>query len=224
MKRHPDNKNLRLFYQHKWRGNPVMTEHGPVIENYLENIDVVLKRALKENSRIIIIRFDLRFPANQDVDSDRVMAKFMDSIRAQILADQTRRSRNELRSFIVKPRLIWAREQDTAEFHHFHCALILPADAYYWKGRLTTLKKDDPSVWNNTVGRIVKAWASAIGHVPEAVRALVHFCDNGLYRLNKNADDFDDNFDAAFYRLSYLAKVKTKVYGDGNRNFGCSLL
>ncbi|HFN4590893.1 TPA: inovirus-type Gp2 protein, partial [Escherichia coli] len=34
--------------------------------------------------------------------------------------------------------------------------------------------------------------------------------------------DFQQNYQALLTRLDYLTKVESKVFGEGDRNFGCS--
>jgi hypothetical protein len=68
---------------------------------------------------------------------------------------------------------------------------------------------------------IVRAWYSALGLEAEDCRELVHFPDNCRYILNVKASDFDIIYNALLSRLDYLTKLDTKVFGEGDRNFGC---
>jgi hypothetical protein len=71
--------------------------------------------------------------------------------------------------------------------------------------------------------RIIKAWASAL-HI-NAVYAypLVHFPQNCGYKIGVFHEILDINsFEKMFYRLSYLAKARSKVFGNHVRNFGTS--
>ncbi|WP_303757401.1 YagK/YfjJ domain-containing protein, partial [Enterobacter kobei] len=51
---------------------------------------------------------------------------------------------------------------------------------------------------------------------------LVHFPKNCRYILDVNDFNFEDEYKKLLNRLDYLAKLDTKLYGDGDRNFGCS--
>ncbi|HBA3988969.1 TPA: inovirus Gp2 family protein, partial [Escherichia coli] len=51
---------------------------------------------------------------------------------------------------------------------------------------------------------------------------LVHFPENCKYVLDTNSTDFQQNYQALLTRLDYLTKVESKVFGEGDRNFGCS--
>jgi len=75
----------------------------------------------------------------------------------------------------------------------------------------------------NLSTKIVEAWASALGLDDYSTRHLVHFPeDTPVYYLNRNAPNYPQTFASAFFRLSYLAKLETKHYGDRTRSFGCS--
>ncbi|MFA0425626.1 inovirus-type Gp2 protein, partial [Vibrio sp. 10N.222.54.A1] len=45
---------------------------------------------------------------------------------------------------------------------------------------------------------------------------------NHGYHLDSNHKDFSYWYSKLFYRISYLAKKRTKRYGEGHRCFGCS--
>jgi len=52
---------------------------------------------------------------------------------------------------------------------------------------------------------------------------LIHFPDNPCYHLNiNNPPAYSESYNGLMYRLSYLAKERTKVYSNEERSFGCS--
>ncbi|MIE73206.1 inovirus Gp2 family protein, partial [Salmonella enterica subsp. diarizonae] len=51
---------------------------------------------------------------------------------------------------------------------------------------------------------------------------LVHFADNPLAYLDLSKADFRDKLNALTFRLSYMAKHRTKRYSSTERSFGCS--
>lgn len=70
---------------------------------------------------------------------------------------------------------------------------------------------------------IQKAWLSAMklyGWLE--YRTLIHFPDNPLAFLELNKPGFMDKLDAQTFRLSYMAKHRTKRYSSTERSFGCS--
>ncbi|KRW63060.1 hypothetical protein AO724_12600 [Aeromonas allosaccharophila] len=51
---------------------------------------------------------------------------------------------------------------------------------------------------------------------------MVHYPDNSLYVLDTNSSDFQQHYHELLERLDYLTKVESKIFGKGDRNFGCS--
>ncbi|MOA55477.1 hypothetical protein D3C78_1792760 [compost metagenome] len=69
---------------------------------------------------------------------------------------------------------------------------------------------------------ITGAWYSALGLELDDHQGLVHFPDKCRYVLDTNNPDFSEHYHDLLNRLDYLSKVETKVFGEGDRNFGCS--
>ncbi|MBF4264325.1 inovirus Gp2 family protein [Vibrio anguillarum] len=69
---------------------------------------------------------------------------------------------------------------------------------------------------------IKEAWASALGINYFEVRSSVHFPSNSTYYIHKGKDSHQEEYRQCFYRLSYLAKVNTKVYSNGLKNISTS--
>ncbi len=70
---------------------------------------------------------------------------------------------------------------------------------------------------------ITKAWASATGLSVEQVSSAVYFAENGRCEINKRCDKevYDNQYNQAFYRVSYFAKKESKLSGNG-RSFDYS--
>lgn len=60
MSRHPYNINLHLYHGTAYAGMPVMFDKGPFILECLDTLDVTIKSALNEYSRVFAFRVDLR--------------------------------------------------------------------------------------------------------------------------------------------------------------------
>ncbi|MHC9353997.1 YagK/YfjJ domain-containing protein, partial [Enterobacter ludwigii] len=60
------------------------------------------------------------------------------------------------------------------------------------------------------------------GATSEDYLGLVHYPENCRYILDSNDFNFEGEYNKLLNRLDYLAKLDTKVYGDGDRSFGCS--
>lgn len=95
--------------------------------------------------------------------------------------------------------------------------LLLNKDAYAFLGKLKSNKND-----NNLIMKIRKAWGSALCCTYETSGQLVYVPENPCYYLDGNSSKFEGVYRDVLYRSSYLAKDKTKPYGDGYRSFGCS--
>lgn len=199
-------------YQTLARGNQ------PLVIPYLDVIEKVMLAACAEYKRTFAVRIDLRLPAHSNtigLDSNKVIKRFIASLEAQIKADTKRKAREGRTPHPCNVRYIWAREQSTAHHQHYHCVLFFNKDRYHCTGKINAES-------DNLFTRIVKAWASALSLPVYETMQLVHLPNNAHYYLDANNSDFNQDFHALFYRLSYLAKLNTKQYGLGQRCFGYS--
>ena len=190
----------------------------PLVIPYLDAIEKVMLAACAEHKRTFAVRIDLRLPAFSntiDLDSNKVIKRFIASLEAKIKADTKRKAREGRTSHPCNVRYIWAREQSIAHHQHYHCALFFNKDRYHCTGKIN--KESD-----NLFTRIVKAWASALSLPVDETMQLVHLPLNAHYYLDANNPNFTQGFHSLFYRLSYLAKLNTKQYGSGQRCFGYS--
>lgn len=231
MKRHSDNPNLILHCEPYWRGLPVQSHCGQLVENYLVRIHETIMLSLHEYPRLAAFRFELRFPCYWPETDTAVITRFMESLKAKLEASENRRIRAGRRVHPSRVRFVWVKERDGAVHWHYHVVLLLNKDAYYSFGLLGESCEDawldvprDPQAErsNCLADCIVNAWASALGARPEQVRGVLHFSDNGTHHVNVNAVDYVHQFETLFHRVSYLAKARTKEYGDCSNAFGCS--
>ncbi len=235
--RHPHNKNLVLSSEPTWQGLPILDHRGLVIYNYLRSINQVMDKALAAHPRICAFRCDLRFPVYGYEPDTAVITRFIESLKAQMKADELRKLRENKRIHANQLRYIWVKEQDSANNWHYHVCLIVNRDVYFTLGGFSVTSSVDNENWDspvpqtseaverkNMVDRIRWAWASALGMSIENTIGLVHFPENATYHINANSTDFYTSYQELFKRLSYFAKVDTKHYGDGTNNFGCSRL
>ncbi|MBP2858499.1 inovirus-type Gp2 protein [Dickeya oryzae] len=51
---------------------------------------------------------------------------------------------------------------------------------------------------------------------------MVHFSETCKYVLDTQSPDYIYNYGMLFVRLDYLTKLESKIYENGERNFGCS--
>lgn len=231
MRRHQHNPNLMLHHDKYWNGLPVQTQHGPLIYNYLQRMHETVCHALNEYPRLSAFRFDLRFPCYWPEADSAVITRFMESLKARLEASEARRRRAGRRVHSSRVRFIWVKERDSSIHWHYHVVLVLNKDAYFSFGRFEEYPEDawldvpkDPRAErsNCLADLILGAWASALGARPEQVAGVLNFSENGTYHVNVSALDYLQQFEALFYRISYLAKAETKQYGDASNTFGCS--
>ncbi|NQY88623.1 MAG: inovirus Gp2 family protein [Colwellia sp.] len=215
------NPNLTIHTDRYFNGMKVQVSHGPLVREYLAKIDQVMQYAVMDCNRILAIRIDLRFPeAINCLDvplayDNTAISRFIESLKAQLIADLNNKSKMGIRVFTSNFRYIWVREKDTAMNDHHHLVLFFNKDAYNHLGDITADK-------GNTAARIKKAWASAIGLELWEVEGLVNFTNNGLFRLDSNSPSYQEDYHDLFFAISYLAKLRSKNFGDGTKSLGCS--
>ena len=229
---HPHNHNLTVYSKESWWNNhPVLQKPLGLVEQYLRRIQQTLDHACTEYTRLSVMRFDLHFPQNLHCRDDQAISRFVDALKAKIRADQQRKQAQGKRAYPCNLYYVWAKERVSSEACHYHMAIMLNRDAYFTLGNYTAAACcNDPDMpvdhWQeppeNMAGRILSAWASALGMSMAHMVGLVHFPDNPVYSLNRNDMAFTDQYNAVFRRLSYFAKVESKQYGDRSRHFGCS--
>lgn len=234
--RHQQNSNLSLHHIGPWQGYEVQLQHGPLVSEYLALIKQTMDLSLLEHPRMLAVRIDLRLPINYAFQHERLMSRFIQSLRAQVQADLDRRRSEGKRAHNTSVRYVWARELDTGHQPHYHVCLFFNKDAYRQVGLLSPGRVEGaawvyPDAPQEPMGRkparslaerIRMAWASALGLRMEEALGLVHFPFNGVYRVNARSGCCEIEVAGLFNRLSYMAKAKTKQYGMRERHFGAS--
>ena len=214
-RRHTQNSKLTLHVQRNWQGLNVNTRRGPLVHEYLEGIYAVMRASLAQYSRTLVARADLHFPADRLYSAQGAISRFWESARAVIAADLKRRGRRGVRIHQSSLRYVWVRERKNALNSHYHIAIFLNANTYRSLGGYSP----------HDVGLaflVQRSWASALCLASGEANGLVHFPENPLTVINAYSPEGNDQFCRVFYRLSYLAKVATKEFGDGERSFGSS--
>ena len=215
MKRHPENKNLTLFFGESYEGFDVLHQYAPLIEEYLSRALYVARLALVTHPRTFAFRVDLRFPANQlidDAQTHKPLERFFKSLQAKIKHNRLLRAKESGRAHGTAVSYIWCRELGEHGVPHYHLAILLNRDAFFKLGKFETGRK-------NLFNLMVEAWASALKLPVKDVFGLVEAPENPTYSLTR--DDWDA-FNAFFKRVSYFCKAETKHFGDGVHSFGTS--
>ncbi|EKK9986400.1 inovirus Gp2 family protein [Vibrio parahaemolyticus] len=192
------------------------SNNGPLDDSYLASIKRTFDYALSQYPRTLLMRFDLHYPdgySNANVTGKQI-TKFRESFKAIMCAYLKRKSHNRHSD----PRFIWCREIVTSAYPHYHVAVLLNGDVFKGVGPYDDIKGEYIS------GMIAKAWASATGLSVEQASRAIYFPNNGTYEINRrdNTETFYNQYNQAFYRVSYLAKLESKLFGNRGRNFDSS--
>lgn len=210
------NSNLTPYSHSTYLGYPIYTSRGANAEEYLNRIYVTLKKATDCHARTMALRVDLRIPPYVQAQSE-IISKFIASLKAKINCDGVKKANQGKRVHPCQLRYVWCKEQATAKQPHYHLVLLLNKDRYY---RLGVYDLEN----NDLFRMIATAWASALGIKDEHAMPLIKSPENAIYWLDARSQDFEQQFANLIYRVSYLAKLDTKNYGDKSHAFGCSRL
>lgn len=193
------------------------TNHGPLKQSYMDKMEYTIKKALECHPRTLAIRVDLRLPDDdiQALTDSSVITRFFESLKAKIEADQNKKRKQGKRIHSCTLRYIWVREFTLGGKKHYHIVILLNKDAYAFLG---DYKKQE----GNLASMIAQAWCSALGVPYPAFQPLTYFPENPCYYLYHHEAYPNDNLGKAVYRISYLAKLKSKSNADGERCFGSS--
>jgi hypothetical protein len=240
-KRHPECSQIKFYYDHQYRGWEVM--HWPgyraQIENYLERTWDVIEAALSEYPRLYAVRVDLHYPAGYPVERSRdnqCLKRFFYYLQWEL--DQS--------NFVHKTRVhyVWAREQVSSLYPHYHLVLMFNKDTLYGIGKYSP--SDQGGYHHQSLfHRIVRAWAYALELENDSrMKGLVHYAvekhyeqlspdeydvprcpqvvdyDSGQFEVYRGKHDSE--MARLYYRASYLCKAYSKRFGEGAHCFGSS--
>ncbi|EOZ3193318.1 TPA: inovirus Gp2 family protein [Yersinia enterocolitica] len=191
------------------------------VELYRSIINRSLSLITNRHQRVTAFRVDTHFPGIVD-NGDNIccfhslepgeISRMCKSMEAKLIADIQRKEREGKRVYRGTVIIIWAREFSLSGKCHYHLCLLFNKDAYYHLG--------DYEQENTLRAMITGAWYSAMGLHLDDYLGLVHFPENCRYVLNSNHPDFECHYQELLNRLDYLAKIETKIFGEGYRNFG----
>lgn len=204
--------------------------NGPLNELYIRRSVETINRALTVNPRTMAIRIDLRLPEvienHFDFDAPPefynidlgMITRFFSSLQSQIKHDLDRKRNRGIRVHDCDVRYVWVMEFSKKKNKlHYHVLLLLNNDTYFSLGDCRDIYPQ-----NNLISKIRKAWASALNGSYESCMYLVHVPDNPIVHLDCNSSSFGFYYDELIYRVSYMAKDKSKHYCKEYRSFGCS--
>ncbi|CAM4356446.1 inovirus Gp2 family protein [Vibrio agarivorans] len=198
-----------LINDKEFNGYPVIHQHGPLVQDILIAIELMMAKSFCEHKRLAVFRFELKFPGDY-IGTAEVISKFIDSLRFRTQRDLSKKSKSRGRAIYSVINYLWVKELSGSEGWHYHFVLVLNYDVYNCFGKIGSKN-------NNMYKRILASWASAIECSENDALGLVHLPKNSVYKLDKNSLTFGEDINAVLFRLSYLAKLKTKPYGSNTR-------
>lgn len=174
----------------------------------LEVIYTRLRFMTNEYPKVMLLRYDLRFPAHFRFEyGEESLKKFMNFFSIF------------LKRKGVPYQYVWVREKNQSDNVHYHCVFFIDAD---WYERSDIFNNEAQALWS-------RICSDASYSAP---RSLIHLCemrqDDDYYTrhviLSRDEPYFEDEFSDCFDWVSYLAKTNTKIEnpGRGNRGWGCS--
>ncbi|HIC6968128.1 inovirus Gp2 family protein [Salmonella enterica] len=200
--------------------------HAPFNNHYLHKLANVIFNAIREHPRTTVIRIDLHLPDYKDNNdslscivnlNQGLMKRFIESLNVRLQTFLKNKAQAGIRTYPCRLRYAWVKERQESEKPHWHVVLFLNKDAFKGPGNY----KGDSY---NLASMIQASWLSAL-KLPFAVEylTLVHFPVKPCYYLNVNkAGAYPRSYDDLMFRLSYMAKERSKVYCREERSFGCS--
>lgn len=199
--------NSKITCQSSFNGHPIQADpetkmgcHSEILESGLDLFNDMVQR----HSRVLCVRFDLRFPQSMACPGDNaVIQRFMENYALS------------LRRQGFDPSYLWVREDTHLDRFHYHVMLLLDGHktqyAYYHMELAERL------------------WLNAIGN--QDIHGLVYRCpanrEDGVLTdslmIDRSSPDYPRVFDHAFRWFSYMAKTSTKERTPERiRNFGRS--
>ncbi len=169
-------------FEYKNTAYPIIPKQAVHYEIILEKTHDQMTAMLSHHSRVIIILFNLR--CYEYTTNNKWVSRLFEKLKKQL----------KIRHNMKHIGHIWAREQETADKQHYHCALLLDGD------KLQRAKKVI-----ERIERICDNWGLPKPYIPK----------NCFYQVKRG---MDDQFSVCFRRLSYCAKVN----GKGKQGLACN--
>ncbi len=227
MYKHPTNKNLNIIKATTYNNFPLITPKYrgafEFIEGYLNTNFNVMNNALYTHARTLAVRVDLHLPRETpgeviDTFQEALITRFIKSLKSKIENYIARTNRNDKRAHYSGVKYIWACERGVTGEDHYHLVLFFNHDTFRHPGVKRT--GQEPS---SLINMIIGAWSSALKIELDDAWNLVTIPPGASYCLRNMATP-DKSYCDLFKRISYFAKVKSKVYGENRNSYGCSRL
>ena len=178
-----------ISYIHDFEEEHIHYSYNPDIEDAVYGL---LDNALARSAKVLMIRFDIRFPLGMEAsNTNRELKRFLNNYKRYL--DRRR----------YKPTYLWCAERKRSHNIHYHICFLLDGTKIQYMPNLDKANE----LWNSIVD------------YHEREEGLIHFCNpNGT--IIRRGDDY--GYRSAANYIMYLAKSYTKINIPGVRSWGRS--
>ena len=189
-----------ITFDSNYRNHPINSNKSGCYEKALKKLDDVMNDMLDKHSKIMTVRFDIRYPDNDNINpSSERISNFAYNLKRSLDRETFEGGHK------TDAKVIHVQEQESSSHPHHHFAVIVNANA---KQKAYPILEKANSIWKKMMNTNEDG--------------LVDYCnkhENGMV-IRRNSADYEEQYDKTFYQLSYLAKVR----GKENRDKGSWLI
>ena len=183
----------KIIYENIYNNHTINTSkerrHG-CYKKALEKIDNTLTKMIKKHSKIMIVRFDLRYPTNSNYESNsQDINRFTYNLKRSLDREKIEGGHN------VDAKVLHVEEKNTSNNTHHHYAVIVNGNV---KNNYYPIVEKAEKIWKKTLNTDQDG--------------LVDFCnriENGII-IDRNNENRERELEKAYFQLSYLAKINGK--------------
>ena len=189
-----------ITFDSNYRNHPINSNKSGCYEKALKKIENIMDDMLDKHSKIMTVRFDIRYPDNDNINpSSERISDFAYNLKRSLDRETFEGGHK------TDAKVIHVQEQESSSHPHHHFAVIVNANA---KQNAYPILEKANTIWKKMMNT--------------SEDGLVDYCnkyENGMV-IRRNSADYEEQYDKTFYQLSYLAKVR----GKENRDKGSWLI
>ena len=189
-----------ITFDSNYRNHLINSNKSGCYEKALKKIENIMDDMLDKHSKIMTVRFDIRYPDNDNINPSRERISDFAYNLKRSLDRETFEGGHK-----TDAKVIHVQEQESSNHPHHHFAVIVNANA---KQNAYPILEKANTIWKKMMNT--------------SEDGLVDYCnkyENGMV-IRRNSADYEEQYDKTFYQLSYLAKVR----GKENRDKGSWLI
>ena len=183
----------KITYNKEFNTHPINTDNEKGLgcyEKALKKIDDTLTEMIQKHNKVLVVRFDVRYPDNQITDSNNNdIYRFTYNLKRSLNRENANRDHN------VDAKIIHVEEKNKSINPHHHFAVFVNGNA--------------KNKYYPIVEKANKLWKKILNTTKDG---LIDYCnrkENGIM-IDRNNDNCERVIDDVFYQLSYLAKTHGK--------------